>query len=393
MELKYVMSSDSHIIEPYDLWSRALGKKHGDKVPHRTNSARGVPGDFIFLGRDYMRIGDLRQENAGDTPDSTAPVSTSDLPKDLAERVLAANSSPAERMKLMDLDGVRAELIQATNMLLAMRIPDTQVLQDCAQVFNDYCAEYCQYDPQRLVGSAMIPMHDPAWAVKELERVAKKGLRTAIINTDLPPTFAPYRKKNYDIFWAAAVAHGFPITLHLGTGETVDPFCFITKEEQEEGPRYFLAVFGDEQYALVNEFIFGGIFDRFPKLQVLTGEYECSWFPYWYYRCRQMQGPLGDAMNIPRVEKSIDEYVAENLWIAFTDDLFFDRSWDVIGEDRIMWGSDYPHPRNTFPNSHDIIKKRMANVPERVVAKAAGLNCAGLFGLEVPADARRLAAE
>ena len=58
-------------------------------------------------------------------------------------------------------------------------------------------------------------------------------------------------------------------------------------------------IFGDQQYALVNEFIFGGIFDRFPTLQLITGEYECSWFPYWLYRCKQMQGALGMAMNIP----------------------------------------------------------------------------------------------
>ena len=393
MELKYVMSSDSHIIEPYDLWTKALGDKHGDKVPHRVSEAKGVKGDFIYLGYDYMGIGDLRQENAGDTPDSTAPVETGDLPPELSTRVLKANSDPGERLRLMDMDGVHAELIQATNMLLAMRIRDTEVVNDCAAVFNDYCAEYCSHDPHRLVGSAMIPMHDPEWALKELQRVRKLGLRTTIINTDLPEKFPPYRKRDYDDFWSAAVDLDMPITLHLGTGETVDPFCFITPEEQEWGPKYFLAVFGDQQYALVNEFIFGGIFDRFPKLQLISGEYECSWFPYWFYRCKQMQGALGMAMNIPQVERTMEEYVAENLWIAFTDDLYFDRAWDVIGEDRIMWGSDYPHPRNTFPNSHEIIKRRLSGVPDRIVAKAAGLNCGRLFGLSMPSEAMAIAAE
>jgi hypothetical protein len=74
MDLKYVMSSDSHIIEPYDLWTNALGDKHGDKVPHRVFEAKGVKGDFYFCGYDYMGIDDLRQENAGDTPDSTVAV-------------------------------------------------------------------------------------------------------------------------------------------------------------------------------------------------------------------------------------------------------------------------------------------------------------------------------
>ena len=393
MDLKFVMSSDSHIIEPYDLWTSALGDKHGDKVPHRVSEAKGIKGDFFFCGFDYMGVDDLRQENAGDTPDSTLAVESGDLSPELAERVLKANSDPAERLKLMDIDGVDSELIQATNMLLAMRIRETAVLQDCAAVFNDFCAAYCNHDPKRLVGPAMIPMHDQEWALKELARTRKLGHRTAIINTDLPKNFAPYRKPDYDRFWAAAVDLDMPITLHLGTGETVDPFAFITPEEQEEGPEYFLRIFGDQQYTLVNEFIFGGIFDRFPKLQVISGEYECSWFPYWFYRCKQMQGALGLAMHISQVKKSIEEYVAENLWVAFTDDLFFDRSWDMIGEDRIMWGSDYPHPRNTFPNSHEIIKKRMKGTPERVIAKAAGLNCARLFGIEAPPDALAVAAE
>ena len=393
MDLKYVMSSDSHIIEPYDLWTNALGDRHGDKVPHRVSEAKGVKGDFFFCGFDYMGVDDLRQEDAGDTPDSTIAVESGDLSPELAQRVLKANADPEERLKLMDMDGVDSELIQATNMLLAMRIRETAVLQDCAAVFNDFCTAYCNHDPNRLVASAMIPMHDIGWALKELERCRKAGHRTAIINTDLPKTFPPYRKADYDRFWAAAVDLDMPITLHLGTGETVDPFAFITPEEQEDGPEYFLRIFGDQQYTLVNEFIFGGIFDRFPKLQVISGEYECSWFPYWFYRCKQMQGALGLAMHIPQVKKSIDEYVAENMWVAFTDDLFFDRSWDVIGEDRIMWGSDYPHPRNTFPNSHDIIKKRMQGTPDRVIAKAAGLNCARLFGIEVPPDALAVAAE
>ena len=73
MELKYVMSSDSHIIEDYDMWTNALGHKHGDKVPHRVSEAKGVKSDFIFCGYDYMGVDDLRQESAGDTPESTAP--------------------------------------------------------------------------------------------------------------------------------------------------------------------------------------------------------------------------------------------------------------------------------------------------------------------------------
>ena len=60
MDLKYVMSSDSHIIEPYDLWTNALGHKHGeDKLPHRVSEVqRASKATSVFLGYDYM--GDRR---------------------------------------------------------------------------------------------------------------------------------------------------------------------------------------------------------------------------------------------------------------------------------------------------------------------------------------------
>src|SRR5262250_72101 len=122
---RFVASADSHIIEPYDLWVSALGKKYGDRVPHRViGEVRGVSGDYFFTGYEYMWIGELRQEAAGSTPDSTAPVPTEDLPVELVDKVLRSNCDPAVRLSLMEFDGVSCEIIQGTNMLLAMRVTD-----------------------------------------------------------------------------------------------------------------------------------------------------------------------------------------------------------------------------------------------------------------------------
>jgi predicted TIM-barrel fold metal-dependent hydrolase len=386
---RFIVSADSHIIEPYDLWTKTLGKKHGDKVPQRVKEARSqkgeiVKGDFVFTGHDYLGIGDLRQENAGDTLDSTAPVPTDDLPPELVDRVKRSNSDPAVRLAIQDYDGVAAEVIQGTNMLLAMRIRETAVLQDVAAVANDFVADYCSLNPKRLIGTVMIPLRNVDWACKELVRNAKRGMRAAIINADMPAGFPPYRKSMYDKFWATAVEHDMVVVLHLGTGETVDPFCLVTPEEQEDGPKLFLDIFDDHKRTLVNEFMFGGIFDRFPKLRVMLGEYECSWFPYFIYRCRQMSGALGLAMRLPRVQRLADDYLRDNVWVGFTDDQYVGRTWDVAGEDKLMWGSDYPHPRNTFPNSRTIIDRICKDMPAHVKANVEGLNCARLFGIDVP---------
>ncbi len=204
-----------------------------------------MPGDYVFTGMEYVRIGDLRQEGGGSTLDSSSPVATEDFPPELAEKVTASNVDPAVRLDLMVTDSVDSEVIQGTNMLLAMRVRDVDLINDCARVFNDYCAEYCSQDPNRLVGTAMIPTYDVEWATKELERVAKKGMRSAIINTDLPTEYEPYRSPKYDRLWAAACEHDFPLTLHLGTGKTRDPFTLITPEEKGEVPGLYLDIFDD----------------------------------------------------------------------------------------------------------------------------------------------------
>ena len=388
MALSFIASADSHIIEPYDLWTKALGKKYGDRVPHRhIGEVRGVPGDYVFTGMEYIKVGDLRQEGAGNTEDSTAPIATEDFPPELAEKVTRSNSDPAVRLELMDFDSVNAEIIQGTNMLLAMRVRDVALINDCAKVFNDYCAEYCSQHPARLLGTAMIPTYDVEWAINELDRVAKKGMRSAIINTDLPKEFEPYRSPKYDRLWAAACELDFPLVLHLGTGRTQDPFTLITPEEKGDVPGLFLDIFDDGRRAVAQEFIFGGVFDKFEKLKIILGEYELSWFPYYAFRLRQMQGALGFAMGVKRVKKLVDQYLRNNVFTGFTDDAYFSRGYDVAGEDNILWGSDYPHPRNTFPNTVKILDRIFSDVPERVKAKAAGLNMARLFKLDVKVPA------
>ena len=62
-----------------------------------------------------------------------------------------------------------------------------------------------------------------------------------------------------------------------------------------------------------------------------------------------MKGALGLAIEIRQPKREADEYIRDNVWFGYTDDAYFDRTWDVIGEDKSMWGLDYPHPRNTFP--------------------------------------------
>ena len=130
----------------------------------------------------------------------------------------------------------------------------------------------------RLIGIAVAPTHDVDWAVNELQRVRKLGFRGAMINTVPPEGCPPFRDKSYDKLWAAVGELELPLTMHILTGRVLDPISYAeTEDEYAEAPGKFLDAYDEIRHVLANDFIFGGIFDRFPKLKLTTGEFELGW--------------------------------------------------------------------------------------------------------------------
>ena len=90
------------------------------------------------------------------------------------------------------------------------------------------------------------------------------------------------------------------------------------------------------------------------------------------FRLQQIQGALGQALDIRPIKRPVDDYMHTQVWHGFVDDKYFDRSYDVAGPSQILWGSDFPHPRNTFPNTHEILGRVLANVDDATAANVAG---------------------
>ena len=141
---------------------------------------------------------------------------------------------------------------------------------------------FASYNPRRLIGVSVIPMYDVAWAIEELERTLQKGLLNPMINCQAPEGCPPYRDPVYDRFWAAASEAGAPVTLHLLTGRVLSPLggaADQTPVERQENPAQWIALFNEIQTVLANDFIFGGILERFPNLKLVCSEYEVAWIP------------------------------------------------------------------------------------------------------------------
>ncbi len=371
---KLVISGDSHVLEPSDLWTKHLARKYGDQVPRMVDAHNGVAAPHFFTGYEYVAVHEVVE---GD--------------EEMQKKLIAAGSDPAERLKCMEEDGVWGEIVNSTWTLYAMRTRNDDLLQHCCSIFNDWLAEYCSHAPKRLFGTAMIHMRDVDWACKELDRAAKKGLKSAIINCDARPEWPPYQDKSYDPFWARCQELDFPVTLHIITGNEVDLFT-LHGAERINVPRSSLGVFAEAGPVLANEFIFGGILDRFPRLKIVCSEYEVSWLPYWLFRARQIQDDFGPALSIPKIKRRVDEYMPQ-IYHGLIDDPYLDKALDVIDPKTIMWGSDFPHARCTYPNTLKVVDQVLGRLGQAALEDISFYNCARFYNFEIPPQMMRTATE
>src|SRR5689334_3738728 len=204
-----VISADSHVMEPADLWQARLDKKFRDQAPrvvkneNRAGFSFTAPGMTPFPAAGGFAIGK----------------SGAELKEHLTKGYEAARPSgwdPVERLKDQDIDGVAAEVLYTTLGMPLFALDDIELQQVCFSVFNNWLGEYASHAPKRLYPVALISLEDIGAGVKELERCARLGFRGAMI-WGAPPEDRPYSKSLYDPFWAAAQDLQIPISLHVIT--------------------------------------------------------------------------------------------------------------------------------------------------------------------------------
>ena len=360
-----IISADSHVLEPEDLWVKTLGQRFGDKLPQVVENFGGLGGRFFYLGRsgEAARLDEL--------------VAATDDQERL-DKLVRAGGDPVHRLELMRADGVAAEILNPTWALWVPRIPDPAVRQACAAVFNDWIIDYCAADPKRLLGVGIVPIDDVSWAVAEARRIISRGIRGLMVPTQPIEGAPPYRDAVYNPFWAAACEAALPVTLHIVTGRVRDPFTYHGIDERGEVPRSFIELFGEAAPVLANEFIFGGVFDRFPTLKIFLSEYDASWLPILKYRVDRIEKFPG----LPLLQKSARAYIDENIHVGIINDPLAATLRREIGVDRILWGSDFPHPPCPYPHTRNKLREILGGIPAEEIDAIVSGNVMRLYGID-----------
>jgi predicted TIM-barrel fold metal-dependent hydrolase len=223
-----------------------------------------------------------------------------------------------------------------------------------------------------LIGLGAITLEDIPAGVAELKRIAKKGLRGALI-WGAPPEDRPYSNRAYDPFFAAAQELDFPLSLHILTsrrGHGID-FSKILHS--------YMSLPHEIQITLA-DMVYGGVFERFPKLKVVSAENDVSWLPHFMYRLDHGYDRLRHFENV-QLSKMPSEYIKSNVWATFQ----FEDTWidnlKSLDASKIMWSSDYPHTDSPWPRSKEYIHEHFARAPGDIVAKVVGGNAATLYNI------------
>lgn len=359
-----VISADSHTNEPLDLWWNALGNKYGDKTPRVIDEFRGEKGQFFYSGNQVLRIAaaNAEMDKMGVSPE--------------------VGYVPDVRVKFQEDAGVAAEILNPTRMLGILHHTDPEVKRACCEVYNDWLAEFCSHAPKRLVGTAVVPTDDIEWAVIELEKTAKRGLKGgAMISLEPPEGHPPYRDRVYDQLWGLAEEIGAPLILHTITGRTMSPFNFYDPKEQEEGPGVMLAINYEVMKILANDFIFGTILDRFPRLKLVCCEFEVSWIASFNYRIDQIQEQFQHRMPLATLKMRASDYMRNRIWHGFIDDPYTLEAVPHVGASQLLWGSDFPHIRSIALDAQDRLAEIVAGVSGLEQDQMVGGNASEVWGL------------
>ena len=130
--------------------------------------------------------------------------------------------------------------------------------------------------------------------------------------------------------------------------------------------------------------IFGGVFERYPKLQIGSVEMELSWVPHFLDRLdyNYTQRAADFSREYRFKEGALPtNFFHRNVFLGFQEDGLGIRDRHIIGVDQLLWGGDYPHQESTFPRSREIIEDILADCTEEEKAKIVGGNSARVYGL------------
>ena len=394
-----LISSDSHLEVPPELWTHRVPAQFRDRAPRRVKLASGSDA-LVVDGSDPIQNSSDMYASRRPRPYDPNVISYDDT----------AGTGPAEqRLQEQDVENIEAEVLfpaQVAGPQSWRRIKDDDAYVAVVRAYNDWLAEeYCATNPNRLIGLGILPWTTCDDMIAEMERCARGGFKGVALGVS--PGGQGYPTAEDDRFWAAAMDLQMPVAIHvqlLRPGQRSQQPTFRYPREPEHlkaalmpGSRRTvvdrMARFGLDSALTVSQLVMWGVFDRFPDLKVFVAESRVGWLPFWFENAdlqyeRNIFWCSRD-LGLEPLQEPPSHYIKRHIYWSIQCERVGVDVRHHIGVDHMMFATDFPHVECEYPRTQELLADLYAGVPDGERYQIMRGNAIRFFKLQDKAEADR----
>jgi uncharacterized protein len=394
--LRYV-DADGHVLEhPTGMLDYAPQRFH-DRIWHIETTSDGK--EFVVFDGSREPANVFAYAGSGGmTPEVQARAAAGELKY---TEIRPGAFDPAARLADLDTERIDQTVLYPTLMLGIASVPDLEFAIAQCQAYNDWLSDFCAIAPDRFFGIAIIPQQDVDAAAAEIRRAAEKpGLVGTFIRPNPVVEWRHFHDPVYDPMWQAAVDVGWPLGLHPYLAADLPGAVLglrLNTIKSRTGMRmgaglnmdniFYTQAIGNpvDMMTALCFVLAGGVCERYPDLRFIVLETNGGWITPWMERLDHHWKTF--PFDVPDCKLAPSEYFRRQCFISFDADeetLAIAAESPYVGDDRIIWASDYPHPDAKFPGTVDELTENIEPLAEDARANIAWRNAQRLYGLPNP---------
>ena len=310
------------------------------------------------------------------------------------------------RMSEVDADGVAAEILFPNTVPpffptvpnITISLPRTKeelsLRWEGIRAHNRWQVYFCSLAPERRRGLIQIFPHDIDLAMEEIRWGVEQGCFGGVLIPAVSPgdpVVEPLFHTRYEPIWALCQDLDISIVQHSGAGSPEMPM------DQPASNAVLITEMASWAQRTVPHLILAGVFERYPRLRFVPTEQGTMFIRMPLATLDAMVPTMKSAAgnrtygmfggsSVDELTLAPSEYVKRNCYFGASAFSPYESSMiDFLGEDHIMWGSDYPHEEGTTPHSREAIRWALHDQPESRCRKILAGNAARVYGFDLEA--------
>jgi predicted TIM-barrel fold metal-dependent hydrolase len=373
-----MISVDDHVLEPRTLFENRIPKALADSAPRCVDDADGAPHwDF-----EDQHLGILFGNGRSGRPyrDTTlAP----QFYEDFRRGVWDIDS----RVKDMDVNGIYASLCFPSIVFgfagtRFNKMHDQKLGLACLRAYNDWMLEeWCGAYPERFIPCQIPWMADPLIGADEVLKNAARGFKSVSFSENPEMLgFTHLYGDHWDPFFKACEDTETVVNLHVGSSGTM---CRPSSHSPIDVGFSLFPINGLE--AIV-DWIFAKIPIKFPRIKIVLSEAGVSWVPMIIERLKRAYRFREGSSAWDGVDIEPVELLHRNFWFTSIEDTSAFTQLDIIGENKVMVESDYPHSDSSWPETQSLFRRDMGHLNTGTIKKICYENASALYRHPMPPE-------